>query len=93
MEIMEKKVEKYLVKKAKELSCLCYKFVSPQNAGVCDRIVVKDGRTYYVELKCQSGKLSELQLKFISDMANQGIEVYVLASAEEIDEFYKEVII
>lgn len=90
---MEKVVERYLVKKAKELRCLCYKFTSPQTAGVCDRLVIKDAKVYFVEMKDEDGKLSALQEHFIQEMAEQGIEVFVLANKKEVNEFFKAVIV
>ena len=54
----ESYIENYLVRKVKENNGLCLKFVSPGNPGVPDRIVITpDGRTIYVELKTEVGRL------------------------------------
>ena len=40
MEISEKQIEKYLVKKIKDKKGLCLKFESPGYSGVPDRIII-----------------------------------------------------
>ena len=58
----ESEIEKRLVRKVRERGGLCYKFISPANPGVPDRIVVTpDGRTIYVELKTEIGRLANIQ--------------------------------
>ena len=47
-------IENYLIKKATENNCLCYKFVSPGKRGVPDRIVIGKGKTIFVELKSET---------------------------------------
>ncbi len=50
----ESSIESYLVRKVKEHGGLCYKFVSPGNPGVPDRIIITPtGKTVYVELKTE----------------------------------------
>lgn len=52
----ESSIESYLVRKVKEHGGLCYKFVSPGNPGVPDRIIITPtGKTVYVELKPRLG--------------------------------------
>ena len=54
--MLEKEIEAYLVKRVKELGGRSYKWVSPGNVGVPDRIVLlPGGRIIFVELK-QPGK-------------------------------------
>ena len=54
--MLEKEIESYLVKRVKELGGRSYKWVSPGNVGVPDRIVLlPGGRIIFVELK-QPGK-------------------------------------
>ena len=55
-------VEQWLGIKVRQLGCLYYKFVSPGNAGVPDRLLVlPDGRVWFVELKDATGRLSPQQ--------------------------------
>ena len=58
----ESSIESYLVRKVKEHGGLCYKFVSPGNPGVPDRIIITPtGKTVYVELKTEIGRLAKVQ--------------------------------
>ena len=48
----EANIEQSLRLRLQKMGCLVYKFVSPGNDGVPDRIVVRPtGETIYVELK------------------------------------------
>jgi hypothetical protein len=63
-----------------------YKFVSPSNRGVSDRIVcLPDGTTHFIELKRPGGKISPLQAMFARDMDQLNQNYEVLWSKEEID--------
>ncbi len=58
----EKDIEKILVAEVRKLGGRAYKWVSPGNDGVPDRIVIFPGKTpVFVELKTDTGKLSALQ--------------------------------
>ena len=58
----ERDIEKLLVEEVKKLGGRAYKWVSPGNDGVPDRIVVFPGKApVFVELKTDTGKLTRLQ--------------------------------
>ena len=58
----ESAIEEKLVKGIKELGGLAYKFVSPGNIGVPDRmIILPGGKVFFVELKTDEGRLSNMQ--------------------------------
>lgn len=60
--MLEKDIEKWLVEEVKKMGGLADKYVSPNNPGVPDRIVIMPGgRVFFVELKTQWGRLSSLQ--------------------------------
>lgn len=60
--------EKYLEARLKkivegpEIEGVCYKFVSPATRSVPDRIVIANGRTYFVEMKSTGQKPTKAQL-------------------------------
>lgn len=55
----EREIEKILAAEVKKLGGRAYKWVSPGNDGVPDRIVILPGETpYFVELKSESGGLA-----------------------------------
>lgn len=89
----ERYIEQYLVKKIKSIGGLCYKFVSPSNIGVPDRIIFYKGKTYLVELKANSvyAKLSQMQHYQISKLMQQAIPVEVINSTQRVDEFVNEI--
>lgn len=90
MSKLENKIENYFVKKAKENQCLCYKFISPSNRGVPDRILITpDGITHYVELKSETGKLSALQKKIIKSLLMQNAPIYVINSNIGTDRLFE----
>ena len=88
----ESTIEKHLVAKVKAMGGMAYKFTSPAHRGVADRVVcLPDGSTWFVELKAENGRLSELQKIFQSDMARMNQKYACLWSREHVDEWLKEV--
>ena len=67
----EKEIEKILVSEVKKLGGRAYKWTSPGNDGVPDRIVILPGeKPYFVELKSETGRLSALQKVQIDRLLN-----------------------
>jgi hypothetical protein len=90
--MLEKQIESHLVKKVKEIGGVAYKFVSPANRGVADRIVcLPDGGVVFVELKSATGKLSPLQEQFAKDMQRLRQNYIVLNSREAVNAFIETV--
>lgn len=88
----ESKIEARLVKMVRDRGGLCYKFVSPGNPGVPDRLVITpDGRTYYVELKNEVGRLSAIQKWQHEELRKRGADVRTLNSMEQVAAFVEEV--
>jgi hypothetical protein len=84
----ESTIEKYFVAQVKAAGGVAYKFVSPSNRGVSDRIVcLPDGSTWFVELKAPSGRLSPLQRHFQSEMARLNQNYACLWSKEHVDQW------
>lgn len=92
MEWTEKEIEKRLTIKLKELGCLVYKFISPNNAGVPDRIVIyPGGRVDFIELKTISGRLSPLQAAQIDKLKRKGANVDVVVGLAGADDYVERV--
>lgn len=85
----ESVVEKYLRKKATEHDFLCYKFVSPMQNGVPDRVLVGHGLTFFVELKAPGQEPRKLQQRIIERIRDHGGTVYVIDTKEGVDELFK----
>ena len=87
---MEKDVEGMLVKGVENLGGKCYKWVSPNQNGVPDRIVLlPKGVVIFVELKDYKGKISQVQKIQQKIIQNLGFQVCVLNSKERVSEFVK----
>lgn len=85
--MLERDIEKYLVKKIKSIGGLSYKWTSPSVRGVPDRIVIYKSKVLFVELKAPNRKnnLSALQEFQINKLKENGAKVLVVASKEEVD--------
>jgi len=87
--MLERDIERYLVRRVAERGGRAYKWVSPGHVGVADRIVMlPGGRVWVVELKTVKGRLSPLQKVFAADMARMGINYIVIRSKEEVDQWF-----
>lgn len=87
----EKDIEKVLVNKVRKLGGRAYKWVSPGNDGVPDRIVILPGRPpIFVELKTETGKLSALQGVQITRLRELGQDVRVLKGIQGVRDFLSE---
>ena len=79
----EKQIESKIVKKAKELGFLTYKFSSPSNRGVPDRTFISPhGEVFFIEFKSAKGKLTKVQEKVIKDIGEYGVGVFIINSVE-----------
>lgn len=88
---MERDVEKRLNKGVADRGGKSFKWVSPGNAGVPDRIViVPPGRVIFVELKEAGGRLSAQQKAQIRRLKLMGCDVRVLVGDQEVDVFLNE---
>ena len=83
----EKEIEIYLVRKIKNKKGIAYKFTSPGNSGVPDRLcLLPNGKIFFVELKSPGKKPRALQVNQITKITKLGQRVYVLDSKEKVDE-------
>lgn len=87
--ISEKELEAYLRIRIKKLGGVAYKFTSPGNDGVPDRLVLlPNGDMSFVELKAPGKKPSKLQKVQIKRIENLGFKVYIVDSKEKVNELY-----
>jgi hypothetical protein len=84
----ESEVELYFVWAVLSLGGISYKFKSPNQRGVADRIAcLPNGDTWFVELKTKGGKLSELQKLYAKNMEKLNQKYTVLWNKDQIDEW------
>ena len=71
---------------------LFFKFVSPGNDGVPDRIaILPDGQIWFIELKTESGRLTPIQVWQQDRLRQLGVNVAVIKGMDEAAEFIEEV--
>ena len=88
---MEKHIEAYLVRRVKELGGVAYKFTSPANRGVADRVVcLPDGSTWFIEVKAPTGRLSPLQRHFRDEMTKLQQRYACLWSMKNVNDWIEE---
>ena len=88
----ESSIETRLVRMVRDRGGLCFKFVSPGNPGVPDRIVITPaGRTVYVELKTEVGRLAAIQKWQHEEMRKRGADVRTLKGLDQVKAFVEEV--
>ena len=88
----EAQIEQRLGKMVRERGGLYYKFVSPGNDGVPDRIVItQNGKVIFVELKTETGKLSDKQKAQIEKLGNHNADTRIVKGMQSAIEFVKEV--
>ncbi len=76
----EKDIEQFLIEECHAAGILCYKFTSPNQRGVPDRLLIHDSGVYFVELKTLTGRLSKLQERTIERFRQEGVDVHVIAT-------------
>ena len=90
--MLESKIERELRLQVKAIGGKAYKFSSPGNNGVPDRIVICKGKCYFVELKKPGEDLTPRQKVVKKHFKKLGFEVYKIDSVELIDKFISEVL-
>ena len=83
--IRESEIEKTLREAVRAAGGRAYKFVSPGNRGVPDRIVCFPGKKLaFVELKSAGNKPTKLQLLQHARLRSMGFEVYVVDDRDKV---------
>ncbi|MGL5436589.1 MAG: VRR-NUC domain-containing protein [Lachnospiraceae bacterium] len=86
----ESEIEKVLVSEVKKLGGRAYKWISPGNDGVPDRIVVLPGYPpVFVELKTDTGRLTPVQRVQIGRLTALGQRVEVTYGISGIIQIFK----
>lgn len=89
--VIEKKIENKLVSEVVKRGDLCFKFTSPHEPGVPDRIVITpDGRVIFVELKAAWGSLANIQKYQTDRMRAVGADVRIIKGMDAVTDFVKQ---
>ena len=86
--MLERDIEKALVKRVKALGGMAEKFTSPSRRSVPDRIVtMPDGQIIFVELKAPGKKPTEAQERDHAKRRAMGCDVRVIDNKGDADAF------
>ena len=85
----ESEVENYLVWTVETMGGKAYKFKSPSQRGVADRVVcMPNGETWFIELKRpKGGRLAPLQAIFRDEVVRLNQRYALLTNKQEIDQW------
>lgn len=79
----ESEIERQVSYYAKSKGWLVYKFVSPSQRGVPDRIFIGGGEIFFIEFKAPGKKPTKLQDKIFSKIRGELFEVYIIDDVEQ----------
>jgi hypothetical protein len=81
--MLESTIEKKVSKCAKDTGWLSFKFSSPAQAHVPDRLYIKSGKVIFIEFKAPGKKLRIAQKKRFEQMRAKGAIIYVVDDIEQ----------
>lgn len=88
----ERDIEQWLRHQIESMGGKAFKFTSPGNDGVPDRLAVfPGGRIYFVELKTDRGRLSPIQVWQQDRLDALGCQVRTIKGMAEAEAFIEEV--
>jgi len=87
----ESKVEEYLKEKVERLNGMYLKFSSIGTNGVPDRIILLEGKVYFVELKAPGKTPRKLQKFIHAEMLKRGFKVHVIDDLGGVVRFINEI--
>lgn len=91
--MQEKAIEQRLVQSVKKMGGQCWKFVSPGNVGVPDRILLfQGGKVAFVEVKAKGKKPRPNQLVVHRLLIGLGFKVFVLDDVNQIEVILNEIL-
>lgn len=85
--LLELDVEGYLINQTNKKGGLCLKWANSGTKGVPDRIVIHEGKSYFVELKKPKGTRSPHQIRMARLFLDRGMTIHLIHSKEEADWF------
>lgn len=82
----EREIEQKLVQWVRAKGGKCYKWNSPSNRGVADRILIfPGGHICFVELKTKDGRATALQERFSRTMEELGVYSPIIYGMEGLE--------
>ena len=86
----ESELERILVEEVRKEGGKAYKWISPGNDGVPDRIVFfPGGEVYFIELKTESGRVSPQQVLQIGKLRAMGQQAFTIRGMRAMIAFFR----
>lgn len=90
--MLEREVEKILVREVRKAGGIAPKLTSPANAGMPDRLIIlPQGKVYFIEVKAPGKKPRPLQLRQMDRLTQLGCMVRVIDHPNQIPELVYEI--
>lgn len=87
----ESELERILVEEVRKEGGRAYKWVSPGNDGVPDRIVFfPNGELYFIELKTDTGRVSSQQKIQLNRLSGLGQKAKIVRGMDGLIRFFRE---
>ena len=92
--VSEKKLQSYLMDRAKMHNIYCRKVMAVGRTGFPDLFLAKNGRVILIEVKSPTGKgrLSQKQIVEIERIQNAGLKVFVVEKFSEVDKVFQQIL-
>jgi Holliday junction resolvase len=74
----EQQVQSKIIKRLEEQGWYVIKLIKTNKNGIPDLVAFKDNDFQFIEVKAETGKLSELQKFRIEELKSKGFKVYEL---------------
>tara|TARA_R110002167_G_scaffold185793_2_gene386572 strand:+ start:3280 stop:3558 length:279 start_codon:yes stop_codon:yes gene_type:complete len=86
---LERDVEQYFSKVAKQIGALTYKWPASYHKGLPDRILIlSSGDVWFVEIKRTLGRVSKRQKYVLETLRKQCCKTAILSGKSDVDEFF-----
>lgn len=83
--MLESKLQSTIIKTLEEKGYYLIKVIRANKNGIPDLIVLKGGKTLFIEAKAEKGVLSKLQAFRIEELARHGFETLIVNSLSQIE--------
>lgn len=74
----ESQIQSKIISRYEKDGYMVIKLIQTSKNGICDLLLLKDGIASFIEVKTETGRLSELQKFRIKQLTDKGFKVDVL---------------
>lgn len=81
---LESKIQSEIINYFKKKGYIVVKLILTNTNGIPDLMVLKNGITFFIEVKNEKGKLSELQKLRIEELEKNNFKCYIIRNLNEL---------